>query len=66
MKGVVKLIVCLLALFLFATQVVPLINKTPLLSNLQDTVKKWDINTAAFFYTDEISTNKEIKKHTDL
>lgn len=66
MKGVLKLVACILGLYLFATVVVPEINKLPLLQGVQNTIQKWDINCAAFFYTDEISTKAEIRKHTDL
>lgn len=66
MKGFLKLIVYIVGIFLLVTVAIPQVNKLPLLKDLQKTVKKWDINTAAFFYTDEISTNEEIKKHTDL
>lgn len=66
MKGVVKLILCIIGLYLTVTVVVPWINKAPLLEGVQQTVRRWDINCAAFFYTDEISSNPEIKKHTDL
>jgi len=62
----IKLLVLLLSLYVFVTIVIPLINKIPYLNEFSKNVEKWDINTASFFYTDEISSNKEIREYTDL
>lgn len=62
---IVKLFVALLSLYVVATVIIPRINTLPFLSDVQKVVHKWDINTAAFFYTDNISSNKEIQKLTN-
>jgi len=62
----IKLFVLLLSLYVFVTIVIPLINEIPYLNEFSKNVEKWDINTASFFYTDEISSNKEIREYTDL
>ncbi len=65
-RGVIKLILSIVALYIFVTVVVPMINNISFFKPLQEVVQKWDIDCSAIFYTDEISTNKEIRKHTDL
>lgn len=65
MKGLFKLIIALLSLYLFAVVVVPYINDLPFFAPIQEVIRKWDINSSAFFYTDDISTNPEIRKITD-
>ncbi|MFI3263065.1 MAG: hypothetical protein R3Y26_09185 [Rikenellaceae bacterium] len=61
----VKLGIALLVVYFIISVVIPAINRSPLLSEFQENVRKWDINTAAFFYTDHISSKKEIQKYTD-
>lgn len=62
----VQLMLAVLSIYVFVTIVIPIINKIPYLDEFDKNVRKWDINTASFFYTDDISTNEEIRKYTDL
>lgn len=64
-KKYIKLFLAIIGVYVFLIIVIPLINSIPYMSELQDNSKKWGINTAAFFYTDDISTNPEITKYTD-
>lgn len=66
MRGLLKLIGCLVSLYLIVTIVVPYINTLPFFAPIQKVIKRWDINSSAFFYTDSISSNIDITKHTDL
>lgn len=65
MKKSFKLILGLLALYIIVAVVIPYINTLPFFAPIQTVIKKWDINSAAFFYTDNISSNPEITKFTD-
>ncbi|MFI3268236.1 MAG: hypothetical protein R3Y51_05915 [Rikenellaceae bacterium] len=60
-----KLILALVVLYLVIGVVIPAINRSSFLKEFQENVRKGDINTAAFFYTDYISSKKEIQKYTD-
>ena len=64
-KKYIKLIVALLGVYVFLVVIIPMINSLPYMSELQENSEKWGINTAAFFYTDDISSNPEITKYTD-
>lgn len=65
MRNVAKLFIALLLLWVTAVVIIPCINRLPYLADVEEVVRKWDINTSAFFYTDDISTKKEIRKYTD-
>ncbi len=54
------------AIYLVLIFVLPLITKIPYMKEMQACIQKWDINTTAFFYTDEISSKEEITDITDL
>lgn len=60
-----KLFIALSVLYFVAVFVIPVINRTYFMRDFQANVRKWDINTSAFFYTDNISSNKEIQEYTD-
>lgn len=66
MIKLLKLIGSIFSLYLFVVIVIPYINRTPFLAPIQEVIKKFDINSSAFFYTADISSNSEITKHTDL
>lgn len=61
-----KLFFAMIGLYIILVVILPLINSLPYMSDLQACIKKWDINTAAFFYTDDISSEEEITRYTDL
>ncbi len=62
---IAKLILGFVCVYLFATQIIPIINSAPYMDEFQAETQKWDINTASFFYTDDISSNEKIKMYTD-
>lgn len=54
------------SLYLIVVFIIPAINRMPFFRPIQQVIKKWDINSSAFFYTDSISSSPEVTKHTDL
>lgn len=64
MKGL-KLIIAILGILFFAFVIIPKINNLPYLREVSKVIREHDINTAAFFYTDLISTDEAITKYTD-
>lgn len=66
MKKILKFIVCLVSLYLLVVIIIPAINRLPFFRPIQQVIRKWDINSSAFFYTDSISSSPEVTKHTDL
>ena len=65
MKGLLKLVFAVFSLYIFVVVVIPYINRLPFFAPIQEVIKKYNINSSAFFYTDDISDNIEIKKYTD-
>ncbi len=65
-KKYIKLGLCLLSIYLLIAFIIPFINGLKVFRPMQEVVREYDINCAAFFYTDDISDNEQIKKHTDL
>ena len=65
MKGLLKLTIAIFSLYIFVVVVVPYINRLSFFAPIQEVIKKYNINSSAFFYTDDISDNPEIKKYTD-
>lgn len=66
MRSFLKLVVCMVSLYLIVVLIIPAINRMPFFRPIQQVIKKWDINSSAFFYTDSISSSPEVTKHTDL
>ena len=65
MKGLLKLLFAVFTLYIFVVVVIPYINRLPFFAPIQKVIKKYNINSSAFFYTDDISDNQEIRKYTD-